>query len=64
MVTISFLVDDNGKVSEVKALTNPGYGTAEEAVRVVAKGPDWIPAVQNGHKIIYREKQNISFSIN
>jgi len=62
-VTVSFLVDENGKISEVKALNNPGYGTATEAERVIAKGPDWIPAMQNGHKVAYRDKQNISFSI-
>lgn len=62
-VTVSFLVDANGKVSEVKAIKDPGYGTAAEAVRVIAQGPDWIPATQNGHKVTYRQKQNISFQI-
>ncbi len=62
-VTLSFLIDENGKVSEVKTLKDPGYGTAEEAVRVISKGPDWIPAVQNGQKVVYKEKQNISFSV-
>jgi protein TonB len=62
-VTVSFLVDENGKVSEVKALNNPGYGAAAEAERLIAKGPMWIPAEQNGHKVTYREKQNISFKV-
>ena len=62
-VTLSFLIDENGKVSEVKAIKDPGYGTAAEAQRIIAKGPDWIPAIQNGHKVIYREKQNISFKV-
>ncbi|CAF1455235.1 unnamed protein product [Adineta steineri] len=60
-VTISFLVDDNGKVSEVKAIKDPGFGTAAEAVRIIANGPNWIPATQNGHKVTYRQKQNITF---
>ena len=62
-VTLSFLVDENGKVSEVKAIKDPGYGTAAEAVRVIATGPNWIPAMQNGHKVTYRQKQNITFQI-
>ncbi len=62
-VTVSFLVDENGKVSEVKAIKDPGYGTAAEAVRVIAQGPNWIPATQDGHKVTYRQKQNISFQI-
>lgn len=62
-VTVSFLVDENGKVSEVKAIKDPGYGTAAEAVRVIATGPNWIPATQNGHKVAYMQKQNITFQI-
>ena len=27
-VTVSFLVDQNGAVSEVKTINDPGYGTA------------------------------------
>lgn len=62
-VTISFLIDDNGKVSDVKALDDPGFGTGKEAVRVIAQGPDWIPATQNGHKVIFANKQKIAFSV-
>jgi len=61
-VTVSFLVDKNGKVIEVKALTDPGYGTAEEAM-VIRKSPDWMPAIQNNRPVIYRQKQNIEFEV-
>ena len=62
-VMVSFLVDKQGKISEVKAETNPGYGTAEEAVRVIKNGPDWLPAIQNNHPVIYRQKQTITFQV-
>ncbi len=62
-VTVSFLVDKDGNISEVKAENSPGYGTSEEAVRVIKKGPKWIPAVQNGRNVIYRQKQNITFQV-
>jgi hypothetical protein len=62
-VTVSFLVDENGHLSEIKALNNPGYGAAAEAERLIAKGPMWIPAVQNGLNVPYRAKQNISFQV-
>jgi len=60
-VTVSFIVDKTGVISDVKAENNPGYGTADEAVRVIRKGPNWKPAVQNGRNVIYRHKQNITF---
>ncbi len=62
-VIVSFLVMKDGKINEVKAENDPGYGTAEEAVRVIKNGPDWIPAVQNNRPVIYRQKQNITFQV-
>ncbi|MFN4008248.1 MAG: energy transducer TonB [Chitinophagaceae bacterium] len=62
-VVVSFLVDKDGNVSEVRAENNPGYGTAEEAVRVIKRGPKWTPAVQNGRNVIYRQKQTITFQV-
>ncbi|MES2330764.1 MAG: energy transducer TonB [Bacteroidota bacterium] len=62
-VTVSFVVDINGMISDVKAENDPGYGTAAEAIKVIKKGPNWSPAEQNGKKVIYRQKQNITFRV-
>ncbi|MDB5231431.1 MAG: ferric siderophore transport system, periplasmic binding protein TonB [Chitinophagaceae bacterium] len=62
-VIVSFLVDKDGNISEVRAENNPGHGTAEEAVRVIKRGPKWQPAVQNGRNVIYRQKQSITFQV-
>ncbi|MEP6684017.1 MAG: hypothetical protein ABJA35_12190, partial [Parafilimonas sp.] len=61
-VTVSFLVDNAGKISEIKAENDPGYGTAQEAVRVIKNGPDWQP-IQDDKKVIYRQKQTIVFEV-
>lgn len=62
-VQVSFLVDKEGNISEVKAENNPGYGTAAEAVRVIERGPKWQPAMQNGHNVLFRQEQNITFVV-
>lgn len=62
-VIVSFIVDREGNVSEVKAENDPGYGTAAEAVRVIRRGPKWMPAEQNGRKVIYRQRQSITFMV-
>jgi protein TonB len=62
-VVVSFLVDKDGSISEVRAENDPGYGTAAEAVRAIKKGPKWTPAVQNGRNVIYRQKQSITFAV-
>lgn len=63
IVTLSFIVDKNGVISDVRAENDPGYGTKEEAMRVIKKGPDWRPAVQNGRNVNYRHIQNIVFIV-
>jgi protein TonB len=62
-VTVSFKVDKEGNVTEVEALNDPGYGTAAEAIRAVKKSGKWTPAIQNGRNVIYRQKQNITFTV-
>jgi protein TonB len=62
-VRVQFIVDKDGNISEVKALNDPGYGTAEEAVRVIKKGPKWKPALQNGRNVIYQAVQGVGFNI-
>ena len=62
-VVVSFVVDKSGNLSEINALNDPGYGTKEESIRIIAKGPKWKPAIQNGNPVIYRHKQSISFFV-
>lgn len=62
-VILSFIVDKNGNISDINAENDPGYGTKEEATRVLKKGGGWKPAVQNGRNVIYRHRQSISFQV-
>ncbi|MFY7900398.1 MAG: energy transducer TonB [Chitinophagaceae bacterium] len=62
-VLISFLVNKDGSISEIKALNNPGYGTMEEAIRVMKKSPKWQPGVQFNKIVLYRARQPITFVV-
>ncbi len=62
-VWVQFVVDKEGNVSDVKALTNHGYGMEDEAVRVIKKGPQWKPAVQNGRNVKAYRRQPVIFQI-
>ncbi len=62
-VLVTFVVDEAGRVSEVQAENDPGYGTKIEAIRVIQNGPNWTPAIQNGRKVKYRHKQTIVFEV-
>jgi protein TonB len=60
---VQFVVDKEGNISDVKALTNHGYGMEEEAMRTIKKGPKWSPAVQNGRQVKAYRKQPITFQV-
>jgi protein TonB len=60
---VQFIVDKEGNISDVKALTSHGYGMEDEAVRVIKKGPKWEPAIQNGRQVKAYRKQPITFQV-
>jgi periplasmic protein TonB len=60
---VQFVVDKEGNISDVKALTNHGYGMEEEAMRTIKKGPNWKPANQNGRPVKAYRKQPITFVV-
>src|SRR5688500_16717004 len=62
-VIVQFIVDKEGKISDVKSLSNHGHGMEEEAIRVIKRGPDWVPAIQNGRNVKAYRKQPITFIV-
>lgn len=62
-VYVQFVVSKDGSISDVKALTTHGYGMEQEAIRVIRKGPAWVPAVQNGRSVNAYRKQPITFQV-
>jgi len=60
---VQFVVDKEGNISDVRALTNHGYGMEAEAMRVIKKGPQWKPAIQNGRQVKAYRKQPITFLV-
>ncbi|MDP3392636.1 N-acetylmuramoyl-L-alanine amidase [Sediminibacterium sp.] len=62
-VIVSFIVANDGGISSVKADNDPGYQTAAEAVRLIVKGPKWVPAKQNGKTVTSKVKQSITYMV-
>lgn len=62
-VVMQFVVDANGNVSDIKALTAHGYGMEEEAIRVLRKAAKWEPAIQNGNQVKAYRRQPITFDV-
>ncbi len=63
-VVVQFIVDKEGNVSDVEAISGPeNGGLREEAVRVIKKSGKWTPAVQNGRQVKSYKKQPIVFKM-
>jgi len=62
-VRIKFIVQKDGNITEISAETSFGYGMEEEVIRVIRKGPKWIPAVQYGRKVKAYRIQPVTFVV-
>jgi protein TonB len=61
-VVVQFIVDKNGNVSDVEAVSGPNE-LRGEAVRVIQRSGKWTPAVQNGRQVKSYKKQPIVFRL-
>jgi protein TonB len=50
-VYVTFVVEKDGSLTDIKVLRDIGYGTGKEAIRVLNKSPRWTPGEQNGKKV-------------
>jgi hypothetical protein len=72
-VVVLFIVDKEGAVSEVRPLPcyeagvgnclPPNSKLAEVVVNAIKKGPNWIPAVQNGRNVKAYRRQSVTFQL-
>lgn len=62
-VMVQFVVGKDGVISNIKTLTNFGYGMEDEVVRIIEKSGTWMPAVQNGRLVNAYRQQPITFLV-
>ncbi len=62
-VYVSFIVDKDGKIKDVKKLRGIGGGCDEEALRVVSTMPDWKPGRQNGRNVTVQYNLPVNFNL-
>lgn len=62
-VMVQFIVDKEGRVTDIKPLTKFGFGMEEEVVRILQKSPQWVPAIQFGRNVKAYRKQPVTFVV-
>jgi len=62
-VFLTFVVEKDGAITDVKVLRGLGSGCDEEAMRVLRAAPKWKPGIQNGRPVRVQYQVPISFAL-
>ncbi|WP_374164968.1 energy transducer TonB [Arcticibacter sp. MXS-1] len=62
-VFVSFIVERDGTLTDIKVVKGIGFGCDEEAVRVLKKSPAWSPGIQNKQRVRVQYTLPIMFSL-
>ena len=62
-VFVQFVVNIDGKISDIKPLTKHRYGMEAEVIRILRKSPLWVPAIQHGKNVRAYRKQPVTFQV-
>jgi antitoxin component YwqK of YwqJK toxin-antitoxin module len=62
-VIIQFVVDIDGKIKDVEALTNIGYGMEKEVIDIIKKASKWEPAYYYGRPVKAYRRQPLTFQV-
>ena len=62
-VLLTFVVEKDGRITDIRVLRGIGSGCDEEAIRVVRDMPKWIPAKQRGRAVPVQFNMPIRFTL-
>ncbi|MDR6945317.1 energy transducer TonB [Mucilaginibacter pocheonensis] len=62
-VIVTFVVEKDGSLTDIKVTRGIGSGCDEEAVRVLKNSPKWKPGIQNGRPVRVQYSVPISFTL-
>ena len=62
-VTLSFVVERDGSVTNIQVLQSPDRSLAEEATRVVGNSPKWEPGMQSNKPVRVKYTLPVVFTI-
>lgn len=62
-VLMRFQITKTGELKEIRVVRGLGYGTDEEAIRLIKKSPRWTPATYRGEPYLVAYTMPISFRL-
>jgi periplasmic protein TonB len=46
-VSVQFVVDKDGYLSDIRCVNDPGFGMCREVLRIIKKSPKWVPVLHD-----------------
>jgi protein TonB len=62
-VILTFVVERDGSLTDIKVVRGIGSGCDEEAVRALKASPKWKPGIQNGKPVRVQYSVPVAFSL-
>jgi len=62
-VILTFVVERDGSLTDIKVVRGIGSGCDEEAVRVLKNSPKWTPGIQNGRPVRVQYSIPVNFAL-
>jgi protein TonB len=62
-VILTFVVERDGSLTDIKVVRGIGSGCDEEAVRALKSSPKWTPGIQNGRPVRVQYSVPVAFSL-
>ena len=50
-LVLSFIVEKDGTLTDIRVIHDSGFGTANPAIAIVEKGPKWTPGSKDGKPV-------------
>ena len=63
-VILNFVVDREGRITNIKVIKGIGFGCDEESIRVMGKMPPWSPGKQRGQTVLVSFTMPLRFVLN
>ncbi|MEH6308375.1 energy transducer TonB [Olivibacter sp. CPCC 100613] len=60
---LSFIVEKDGSLTAIEIIKDLGFGTGQEAIRLLQQAPKWKPGIQNGRPVRVRYQLPIALQV-
>lgn len=50
-VVLSFIIEKDGALTDIRIIHDAGFGTGDQAINILEQGPKWLPGTKDGKKV-------------